>query len=37
MLAAACLRHVTGTQRGNKRYLSMGLLQDLDAPATHVA
>jgi putative transposase len=37
MLAAARLRHVAGTQWGNKRYLSMELLRDLDAPETHVA
>ena len=37
MLAAARLRHVAGTQWGNKRYLSMELLRDLDAPESHVA
>ena len=37
MLAAARLRHVAGTQWGTKRYLSMELLRDLDAPETHVA
>ncbi len=37
MLAAARLRHIAGTQWGNKRYLSMELLRDLDAPETHVA
>lgn len=37
MLAAARLRHVAGTQWGTKRYLSMELLRDLDAPETHAA
>jgi putative transposase len=37
MLAAARLRHVAGTQWGNKRYLSMELLRDLEAPETYVA
>jgi len=37
MLAAARLRHIAGTQWGSKRYLSMELLRDLDAPETHVA
>lgn len=37
MLAAARLRHIAGTQWGSKRYLSMELLRDLDAPETHAA
>lgn len=37
MLAAALLRHIAGTQWGSKRYLSMELLRDLDAPETHAA
>jgi putative transposase len=37
MLAAARLRHVAGTQWGSKRYLSMELLRDLDAPEIHAA
>ena len=37
MLAAARLRHIAGTQWRSKRYLSMELLRDLDAPETHAA